>query len=157
MKKNKTKTAPPSILKQVGILFAAAILCIISVTCLPSRAAEQSIAFLPLSVISPQPDDAFTARVDSSLETVLAKEDMTMLQRSTAVQLVDYNSWPPSSKVLESVAAETGRDNVAVGTLTIIGNQISIDFKVFDLLDPDHPKYFYQEGPIDRLPGQGHR
>ena len=55
------------------------------------------------------------------------------------------NNGPPPVETLESVAKTTGHDNVAAGTLTIIGNQISLDFKVFDLLDPSRPKYFYQE------------
>ena len=145
MKKNTDRTVPPSTLKHLGTHFAAVILCVISLTCSLSQAAGQNTAFLPLAIISPQPDDTFTAQVDNSLRGVLAKEDLTMIDRPTASRLVNYDSWPPSAKTLNSIAADTGQDNVAVGTLTIIGDQISIDFKVFDILDPTHPKYFFRE------------
>jgi outer membrane protein insertion porin family len=145
MKKNKNKTVQPSTPVQLVTSLAAAFLCIVFLTCSIAQAAGQNTAFLPLSIISPQPDDSFTTRVDSSLETVLAKENLSMIDRATASRLVNYDSWPPSSKLLNSLAEETGMDNVAVGTLTIIGNQISIDFKVFDVLDPTHPKYFFRE------------
>ena len=124
---------------------AAAIFSFIAFICTTSVAAEQKAAYLPLQIIAPTPDASFTNRVDDSLASILATSNQDMLARTTASQLIDYTTWPPSKESLGKVAEKTGFDNVAVGTLTVIGNQISIDYKVFDLLDPDHPKYFYQE------------
>ena len=111
----------------------------------PVCGAEQNTTYLPLHVIAPQVDASFLAQVDTAMETTLAADELVMLDRPAAQAMTGQAPWPPPVEILESVAKSTGHDNVAAGTLTIIGNQISLDFKVFDLLDPTHPKYFYQE------------
>jgi len=111
----------------------------------PVYAAEQKTAYLPLRVIAPQVDASFLAQVDEAMETVLANHELIMVDRSTLTSMTDTKQWPPAIDGLKQIASTTGHDNVAAGTLTVIGNQISIDFKVFDLLDPSHPKYFFQE------------
>ncbi len=111
----------------------------------PVCGAEQNTTYLPLHVIAPQVDESFLAQVDAAMEAALGAEELIMIDRPTAQAMVGQKQWPPPIKTLESVATTTGHDNVAAGTLTVIGNQISLDFKVFDLLDPSHPKYFFQE------------
>ncbi|PIE65150.1 MAG: outer membrane protein assembly factor BamA [Desulfobacterales bacterium] len=110
-----------------------------------SVAAGQKAAYLPLRIIASTTDTSFTAAVDDSLRSVLARSNQDMVSRENAEQLVDDKGWPPSRKALQGIAEKTGFDNVAIGTLTVIGNQISLDYQVFDLLDPDHPVYFSQE------------
>lgn len=118
---------------------------LVVIICQPVYGAEQNTAYLPLHVISPQVDNSFLNQVDSAMESVLSKNELIMVDRSSAQFMVTQKQWPPTLDALEKIATATGHDNVAVGTLTIIGSQISVDYKVFDLLDPSHPKYFYQE------------
>ncbi len=127
--------------------FPVALLLVIAVLCHhhPGHAAEQNTAFLPLHIVAPQVDEGFAARLDDELATALAANDVQMVERSEAGQLVDYRRWPPAADVLETVAERTGFANVAAGTATVIGNRISIDIKVFDLLNPANPRYFFQE------------
>ena len=145
MKNNKQKRNSSRSLQITGIYAVTAIFCLIAALCQTAVAADQSTAYLPLQIIAPQPDPSFTVQVDSSMEASLAKAELTMISRQSANQITDYNVWPPSPDSLEVIASKTGHDNVAAGTLTIIGEGISVDFKVFDLLDPNHPKYFFQE------------
>jgi outer membrane protein insertion porin family len=111
----------------------------------PVYGAEQNTAYLPLHVIAPQVDKSFITQVDTAMESVLARHELIMEDRSSVQTMVEKDQWPPTLDTLEKIANTTGHDNVAAGTLTVIGNQISVDFKVFDLLDPSHPKYFFQE------------
>lgn len=111
----------------------------------PVYGAEQNTAYLPLHVIAPQVDKSFITQVDTAMESVLARHELIMEDRSSVQTLVEKDQWPPTLDTLEKIANTTGHDNVAAGTLTVIGNQISVDYKVFDLLDPSHPKYFFQE------------
>ncbi len=123
----------------------AMIIGLVVIICQPVYGAEQNTTYLPLHVIAPQVDNSFLTQVDSAMESVLAKNELIMVDRSSAQSMVTQKQWPPTLEALEKIATATGHDNVAVGTLTIIGSQISVDYKVFDLLDPSHPKYFYQE------------
>ncbi len=113
----------------------------------PAPAAQQNTAFLPLRIIAPQVDTTFADQVDTAFSTALAEKDLTMVDRETAKKLVDYNQWPPDVKTLAAVAEKTGYDNVAVGSFTVIGEQISVDVKVYDILAPEKPKFFFQEAP----------
>ena len=145
MENNMKKVRLAQFIQTSNLHIVAAILCVIASLYQTADAAEQNTAYLPLQIIAPQPDKSFEAQVDSTMEAALSQHEVTMMSRQSANLLVDYKTWPPTPETLEQVAAKTGHDNVAAGTLTIIGEQLSIDIKVFDILDPSHPKYFFQE------------
>lgn len=123
------------------------VLCLCFTVLLTKTAAavDQNTAFLPLQIIAQQVDEGFVNRVDESFTAALAANNFTMVDRVAAEDMVNYAQWPPQTDALEAVARETGYDNVAAGTLTLIGSQISVDVKVYDLLNPDQPKYFFRE------------
>jgi len=108
-------------------------------------AVEQTTAYLPFQIIAQQVDASLTQSIDESLTRVLTAYGFTMVDRATAENIVDYSTWPPAREALEKVAEESGYDNVTAGSVTYIGSQVSVDLKVFDLFDPDNPKYFYRE------------
>ncbi len=110
-----------------------------------TAAVDQNTAFLPLQIVAQQVDQDLAERVDDSFSAALAANNFTMVDRETAEDMVNYTQWPPPADALEAVARKTGYDNVAAGTLTLIGNQISVDIKVYDLLNPDQPRYFFRE------------
>jgi outer membrane protein insertion porin family len=118
----------------------------------PASAVDQNTAFLPFQIIAQTVDENLTARVDDNLTNVLLLNNFQMLDRDQAEELVDYTKWPPDTATLDSIAKATGLDSVAAGSVTIIGSQISIDVQVYDVLDPENPRYFFKEaGSIAEL------
>ncbi len=114
----------------------------------PAAALEQNTSFPPLKINSLQPDQRLTTQADQTLTAVLSRYTFTMLPRATAQQLLNYNgTWPPATPVLQGLSQHTGHDYVAVGSLTLLGEQISLDYKVYDLLDPGTPTYFFESRP----------
>ncbi len=118
-----------------------------------AAAIEQNTVFLPIQVNSPENKAELSNTADTLLSAVVAKKNYTMLERSQAAVLVNYSGpWPPSVDTLKQLAESTGLDYVAIGSLTVIGGQISLDYKVYDLLTLDPPKhYFVQQKSLDEL------
>ena len=124
---------------------------------LPAWAASDTISFLPLNVHSPFDAEPIQARTDSELRSVLATADIALspATRRKSSSIIKA-AWPPPAKVLQDVADKIQVDNLAVGNLTVIGNKISIDVKLFDLLAPGKPTFYFQtadsiEGVRDAL------
>ncbi len=124
---------------------------------LPSLACavEQNTTFLPLKVNSPVNHAEIIAQADQALASVLLPSTFSPMDRAEAAKLLDYSGpWPPAPDQLQKITAATGLDYVAVGSLTVIGKQISVDYKVFDLLAPDAPQYYYRDGEsLENLAG----
>jgi len=112
---------------------------------LPAWSAGQKASFLPFNVHSPSDKEALQVKVDGQLQTALATTDIVLIPRKDAEKLVNYQgTWPPSVKALQELAGKTSSDNLAAGDVTLIGNKISIDVKLFDLLTPANPIFFFQ-------------
>ena len=134
------------------IFLAAALLVFMH---LPAAAAETSRTLvLPLKINTPDDRENLTETTDAALAKVLATgssrpKAFTMLPRSEAEKVFDYNTvWPPTSETLQEFGAKADSSihYVAAGSLTKLGGTVSIDIKVFDLLDPSTPKFYYLEG-----------
>lgn len=119
----------------------------------PAISAEQDTTYLPLKINSQQGAEKLTAQADTYLEEALVSNGKLLLARSKAESLVDYKgTWPPTIGQLQKVAESSGVDNVAAGSLTFVGNQISIDIKLFDILSPNTPRYYFKDGlTVDSL------
>ena len=124
-------------------------------TTLPSMAAEESNTLvLPLKINTPDDKESLTETTDGAmakaLEASLArKKAFTVLPRTEAENIFDYDAaWPPTFETLREFGSKATPDinYVAAGSLTKLGNSISIDIKVFDLLDPSSPTFYYLEG-----------
>ena len=126
----------------------ALLLCLgIGLSASPAISAEQNTTYLPLKINSQQNVDKLTEQSDAFLEEALVSNGLTLMPRKKAESLVHYQGeWPPSVSQLQQVAETSGLDNVAAGSLTFVGNQISIDIKVFDLLSPKNPRYYFKDG-----------
>ncbi|HHO47590.1 MAG TPA: outer membrane protein assembly factor BamA [Desulfobacteraceae bacterium] len=99
-------------------------------------AAEQNTAFVPFRINAPDARE-MTALVDEALQRDLAGREFAMLDREEAGTLLDYaGAWPPDLESIERIAERTGYDYVAVGSLTRLADQLSIDIQVFDILTP---------------------
>ncbi|RWX50973.1 outer membrane protein insertion porin family, partial [Candidatus Electrothrix marina] len=109
-------------------------------------AIEQNTVFLPLK-INAENSETVAQRVDIAFEGALRDKDIIMLSRLEAEHLVDYNGpWPPTAATLTKVAESAGLDYVAVGSLTMLGEHISVDMQIIDLLKPETPHSSYREG-----------
>lgn len=107
---------------------------------------EQNTAFLPFKINAPNPAE-LAQQADKELQKELATKQFVMLPRTEAKSLVDYTgAWPPPAGMLATVAEKTGFDYVAVGTLTKIGGQFSLDIQVFDILSSGAAHSSYKDG-----------
>jgi outer membrane protein insertion porin family len=112
----------------------------------PAKAVEHTTAFLPLKVNSQTNTAELTRSADTGLAEALKAHNLTMVDRAGAEKMVHYDgTWPPAAKDLQRIAQISGTHNVAAGTLTVLGNQISIDVKVFDLLSINSPTYYTRQ------------
>ena len=120
-----------------------------------ATAVEQNTTYLPLKINSPSNQAAITEQADRALSEALFPTSFSMMDRKKAESFLNYSgTWPPTLKNLKKIAASTGLDYVAAGSLTMIGEQISVDYKVFDLLSPATPKYYYRHGEsIENMAG----
>ncbi len=121
---------------------------------LPAWSASQKTSFLPLNIHTPHDSAALQARTDSELRATLAATDIVLIPRGDAEKLVNYQGpWPPSAKILQELADKTGSENLAAGDLTVVGSKMSIDIKLFNLLSPGNPTYYFQTvESLDKLP-----
>ena len=115
-------------------------------------AANQNTAFIPFKINAPNLQE-MTLLSDEALQKELATKKFDMLPRNEAQSLVDYaGSWPPPSEALAKIVEKTGFDYIAIGTLTEIAGQLSIDIQVFDILAPGTAHSSYQSGiPVTEL------
>ncbi len=112
---------------------------------LPAWSATQSTGFLPLNIHVPNDSKSIEDAADRELQAALAATGINMIPRKDAEKMVDYRGqWPPSIKNLKTLAEKTASDNIAAGDLTLVGNKLSIDIKLFDSLSPGAPTFFYQ-------------
>lgn len=112
-----------------------------------ASALEQNTSYIPVKVNSPSGLTALRSQADSALKSALATPSFSMMARPEAETLIDYSgTWPPPASDLNKVASATGLDYVALGSLSIIAQEISIDYAVYDILSPGNPHYFYRHG-----------
>ena len=133
------RCTPLSVIALLSLFIALAVFSTVS-------AAEQNTAFLPLK-INAENSIQVAEQVDTALEAALADKGFSAVSRAKSREMVDYQgTWPPPAHVLAKVADSTGFDYVAVGSLTLIGDQISVDMRVFDVLAPATPHSSYRDG-----------
>lgn len=109
---------------------------------------------LPFRINSPTGQAPITQTIDAALTKALEAgparlQTFRMLPRSEAENIFDYaGSWPPPHETLQKFGTEAAADvnYVAVGSLTRLGDTISIDIKVYDLLDPSSQTFYYLDG-----------
>ncbi|ADW16752.1 outer membrane protein assembly complex, YaeT protein [Desulfobulbus propionicus DSM 2032] len=114
-------------------------------------ALERNTVFLPFKINAPD-----AANVAGAADRVLSQEAMAkgmkMVPRAQAEKLVDYSGpWPPAASVLTKVAESAGTDYVVVGSLNKLGNRISVDCAIVDVLTPQAPYSAFREA--DSLEG----
>jgi len=139
------RTVFPGRLQGLCGIFAC-LIAIFSLSASAATAAEQGkTGFLPFSISGPVNSAKIQQLADSNMQDNLQNTGIEFIKREDAQKLADYTGvWPPPVTSLEKIAQEKGFDNIATGTLTAIGNQFSVDVKLFDLLSPQKPTYYFQ-------------
>ena len=109
-----------SALSRLSLLLLHLVLCALVVT--PAAAVEQNTAFLPAKINGPGNTGGLTTQADQALAAALAGQGFTMMERGQATQMLNYTgAWPPAVKELQGLSQKTGKDYVAVGSVTAIG------------------------------------
>jgi len=138
-----------------AICFIAIILTVLLIAApLSSLAADKpNTLALPIKINTPIDKTRLTHNVDTALSEVLASSPaflrtFKLLPRTEAQNIFDYSAWPPSYEALQKFGMETAPDvsYVAVSSLTRLGENISIDIKVYDMLDPSSQTFYYMDG-----------
>ena len=116
-------------------------------------ALEHNTLFLPFKINAPEAANT-AVMADKALEQEVMAKGMKMLPRSQAEKVVNYGgAWPPATGALVKVAEAAGADYVVVGSLNKLGNRISIDCAVVDMLSPRAPYSTFREADsINDLP-----
>ncbi len=118
-----------------------------------SMALEQKTLFLPFKINAPDAA-AVTGPADKALEREAMAKGMKMMPRSQAEKLVNYNgAWPPSTATLGKAVESVGADYVVIGSLNKLGNRISVDCAIIDVLAPKAPYSAFREA--DSIEGLG--
>lgn len=126
-------------------LSCLSLLCYLLFFTHPVLAQKANTGFLPLNISSAGDPTFLQQEADSKLGAALGSRGISFIPRSEALKLADYKGvWPPPTKVMQEIAAKKDLLNLATGNLTQIGNAISVDIKLFDLLSPGNPTYYYQ-------------
>lgn len=109
-------------------------------------AAKQNTVFLPLK-INAEDSGALAQQADTALQAALASKNFTLMPRSEAEQLINYQgAWPPPAADLTKALEKNGMDYAAVGSLTVLGRRISVDMQILDLLEPGKSQSAFKEG-----------
>ena len=129
----------------VPILFCA-VLCSL-IACLPKAtlAVEKNTAFLPFKINAPDAE-RLAEMADRALAEQASAKGGIMMSRSQAESLVRYDGvWPPPLEAIGKVAEAMGADYVVAGSLNKLGERLSIDCVIFDVLTPKAPHSAFRE------------
>ncbi|WP_028317584.1 outer membrane protein assembly factor BamA [Desulfobulbus elongatus] len=136
----------------LALLFCALLLGVLAGPA-DSLARGQHAIFLPFKINAPD-TATVTGPADKALEREATAKGMRMMPRSQAEKLVDYKgAWPPPAAALTRVAESAGADYVVIGSLNKLGNRISVDCAIVDVLAPKAPYSAFREA--DSLDGLG--
>ena len=117
----------------------AFVLGIITLLILPTDSFAQrnqtNTLFLPLKITSLQ-TETHTVTIDDSYNIAAKRHNQQVIDRPAASVKFDYTStWPPTFAQITAFSRPSGIDYIVTGSATVLGNRVSIDLVVYDLLD----------------------
>ena len=109
---------------------------LLALTSLSYAADDQAnTLFLPLKTQSLQGEN-FSRTMDKALEKAAHTYKQDFQSRSTTAKSLNYaGSWPPSLKKVKAFGRGLSYDYIVTGTATKLGEKISIDLTIYDLLE----------------------
>jgi outer membrane protein insertion porin family len=137
-------------------VFVLAWICLVfmAVPLLTHAIEKPNTIILPLKINTLSDKESLTQTVDKAFinatTSIPAGQSIfKLLSRPDAESAFDYSaSWPPDLETLKTFGAENAPNvtYIAAGSLTKLGDTISIDIRVFDLLDPSAQTFYYFDG-----------
>ncbi len=110
--------------------------------------AQTNTIFLPLKITSLH-EDNYTETIDKAYQTAVKRHDQQIVDRTTAEGQINYNSdWPPTHKQINAYPKPSNINYIVTGTATVLGNKISIDMVIFDLLDATSKYTMFGNGKV---------
>ena len=104
-----------------------------------------STCFLPLKINADHGAAKLADQADRELAAAVSGGGGQLIARTKVEAARGYSGpWPPTVGTLSSLVPP-GTQYVATGSLTRLGKSLSVDMAVFDLANPAHIKYFYEE------------
>ena len=120
----------PGILPLAGEAFGAAL--------------EANTVIVPPRINAPSGVDQLLALSDKTLVEVAQSKGLVMLPREEMQQKLGYAAWPPAPEALRPLVTSPAVNYVVVGSITKLGEQLSLDFVVHDIFGNNPPKFYYQ-------------
>ena len=121
--------------------------------CLPTAFAQQSpsVVILPFEIFSESDLTYLQTEIPSALKNSLEEAGARILLIEPVSEL-EWKKRVSSIEEIKSLSVQTGSDYIIWGSLTWIGQQFSLDLKLFDPLS-ERPQLFSAEGKgIENLP-----
>ena len=147
--KAHTRNLPPSLPSCLKIL--AVLLLLLTGQALPLAALhamaaepEANTVVLPPKINSPDKQEQLRALCDQTFAEVLAAKGVTLLPREDVQKRVGYDTWPPKRESMNALALAPATAYVATGSITRLGEQLSLDFVIQDVLGNTASKHLYQ-------------
>ena len=131
-------------------IVVTALLLVLSHSILPlsgvafGAAAESNTVMIPPRINAQSGVDQLRALSDKALLEVVQSKGLVMLPREEVQQKLGYEPWPPKVEALKSLITSPAVNYVAVGSITKLGEQLSLDFVVHDIFGNNPPKFYYQ-------------
>ena len=137
-----------------SLVLSIRLLCLLFLTVSNSWASSGKTLFLPLNIKSADNVNQLSNLADEKVQATISGRDISFIPRNEAQKLADYSgNWPPAADILQKISTKTEADNIVAGNLTVIGSQVALDVKLFDLFAPTTPTYYFKTGnSLDDLP-----
>ncbi len=153
MKKRSFSPLVFQLSRQFFIFLLGFVISLLALFVVRGHAADENsnTAFFPLKINSAEQQDVITEAADFQLKTALSAFGIQLIPRSEAETTLNYESWPPDYKMILSASPLDSTDYAVIGSTIQTGSKVSLDFTVYDLLDKNRVKFFYQEGEQENL------
>lgn len=105
---------------------------------------EPNTVMVPPRINAQSGVDQLLSLSDKALSDVAQSKGLVVLPREEVQQKLGYEHWPPKVEALKPLIASSVVNYVAVGSITKLGEQLSLDFVVYDIFGNNPPKFYYQ-------------
>ncbi|MFH7320699.1 outer membrane protein assembly factor BamA [Desulfurivibrio sp. D14AmB] len=104
--------------------------------------------FLPLQILAPTGQEELATASDTALAAILQELGSSLADRAMVAELMNApGGWPPPLPALQALERPAPIRYLAVGSLTRLGEQFSIDLSLFDLNQEEPVRYFTSGAP----------
>lgn len=119
---------------QLYTIYICALLLVLSTNSIAAQTKPNTL-FLPLKITSLH-SDTHTTTIDEAYALTVKRHNQQVYGRGNTTGKLDYSAtWPPTFKQINDFPRPGGIDYIVTGSATVLGQRISVDLVIFDLLD----------------------